>query len=165
MVNWWRVSRPWKLLWKFWILTKNDKDVFLFSHQKSSVKHHLTETHNKRMMTGRTKKLVNAVQDCVDENLEGVVLLNPGLCKLQGHRVILRSDLKDFLQEGKVSILTGGGSGHEPAFAGKTHFFSSFLFFYDSLFPFCIGPYMPRIFSVQSRKTDHGDKSSFSLCN
>ena len=27
------------------VLTQNAKDVFLFSHQTSSMKHHITETH------------------------------------------------------------------------------------------------------------------------
>ena len=45
MVNWWRVSRPWKLVLKFWFLTQNDENVLLYSHQPSSMKHHLTETH------------------------------------------------------------------------------------------------------------------------
>ena len=30
---------------KFLFLTQNDEDVLLFSHQTSSMKHHLTETH------------------------------------------------------------------------------------------------------------------------
>ena len=30
---------------KLWVLTPNDEDVLLFTHQTSSVKHHLTETY------------------------------------------------------------------------------------------------------------------------
>ena len=33
------------LVVKFWFLTQNDEDVLLLSHQTSSMKHHLTETH------------------------------------------------------------------------------------------------------------------------
>lgn len=66
----------------------------------------------------KAKKLINSVKDCVDESLEGVVAVNPGLRKLRGHRVIVRSDLEDYVASGKVAILTGGGSGHEPAFSG-----------------------------------------------
>ena len=45
MLNWGRVSRLWKLAAKFWFLTQNGEHVWLFSLQASSMKHHLTETH------------------------------------------------------------------------------------------------------------------------
>ena len=45
MVFCWRVSRPWKMVVKFLFLTHNDEDILLFSHQTSSMKYHLTETH------------------------------------------------------------------------------------------------------------------------
>ncbi|EHB02076.1 Bifunctional ATP-dependent dihydroxyacetone kinase/FAD-AMP lyase (cyclizing), partial [Heterocephalus glaber] len=63
-----------------------------------------------------SKKLVNSVVGCADDALAGLVACNPGLQLLQGHRVALRSDL-DSLQ-GRVALLSGGGSGHEPAHAG-----------------------------------------------
>uniref|UniRef100_A0A671KIE1 Triokinase/FMN cyclase n=1 Tax=Sinocyclocheilus anshuiensis TaxID=1608454 RepID=A0A671KIE1_9TELE len=53
---------------------------------------------------------------CVDEALEGLVRSNGGLALLRGHRVVLRSDLESI--KGKVALLSGGGSGHEPAHAG-----------------------------------------------
>ncbi|XP_072543745.1 triokinase/FMN cyclase isoform X2 [Salminus brasiliensis] len=62
------------------------------------------------------KKLLNSVERCVDEALEGIVSSNGGLVLLKGHRVVLRSDLQ--LLKGKVALLSGGGSGHEPAHAG-----------------------------------------------
>ncbi|XP_030636245.1 triokinase/FMN cyclase [Chanos chanos] len=62
------------------------------------------------------KKLLNSVDRCVDEALEGIVSSNAGLILLKGHRVILRSDLANL--KGKVALLSGGGSGHEPAHAG-----------------------------------------------
>ena len=40
-----RVSRLWKLMVKFWFLTQNYENVLLFSHQTSSMKHHLREAH------------------------------------------------------------------------------------------------------------------------
>ncbi|XP_066537695.1 triokinase/FMN cyclase isoform X2 [Hoplias malabaricus] len=61
-------------------------------------------------------KLLNSVERCVDEALEGIVSSNGGLVLLEGHRVVLRSDLQ--LLKGKVALLSGGGSGHEPAHAG-----------------------------------------------
>ncbi|XP_026859575.2 triokinase/FMN cyclase [Electrophorus electricus] len=62
------------------------------------------------------KKLLNSVDRCVDEALEGIVSSNGGLALLRGHRVVLRSDLEHL--KGKVALLSGGGSGHEPAHAG-----------------------------------------------
>lgn len=52
----------------------------------------------------------------MDEALEGIVSSNGGLMLLQGHRVALRSDLHNL--KGKVALISGGGSGHEPAHAG-----------------------------------------------
>ncbi|XP_050191072.1 triokinase/FMN cyclase isoform X2 [Myiozetetes cayanensis] len=62
------------------------------------------------------KKLVNSVSGCADDALAGLVSCNPGLRLLQGHRVILRDDL--VAVRGRVALLSGGGSGHEPAHAG-----------------------------------------------
>ncbi|NWS21370.1 TKFC cyclase, partial [Pachyramphus minor] len=64
------------------------------------------------------KKLVNSVSGCADDALAGLVSCNPGLRLLQGHRVILRDDLPAV--RGRVALLSGGGSGHEPAHAGET---------------------------------------------
>lgn len=66
------------------------------------------------------KKLINSAESCVDEALLGLVRASGGLSLLKGHRVVLRSDLENL--KGKVALLSGGGSGHEPAHAGKTLF-------------------------------------------
>lgn len=71
-------------------------------------------------MATPTKKLLNQVCDCVDENLKGIVALNPGLQILEGHKVIVRADIEEVKAKGKVTLLSGGGSGHEPAHAGKS---------------------------------------------
>ncbi|XP_037373618.1 triokinase/FMN cyclase [Talpa occidentalis] len=63
-----------------------------------------------------SKKLVNSVAGCADDALAGLVACNPNLQLLQGHRVALRSDLDSL--RGQVALLSGGGSGHEPAHAG-----------------------------------------------
>lgn len=63
------------------------------------------------------KKLVCSVASCAEDALAGLVACNPGLQLLRGHRVALRSDL-DALR-GRVALLSGGGSGHEPAHAGE----------------------------------------------
>ncbi|NXK87649.1 TKFC cyclase, partial [Formicarius rufipectus] len=62
------------------------------------------------------KKLVSSVSGCADDALAGLVSCNPGLRLLRGHRVILRNDLPAL--RGRVALLSGGGSGHEPAHAG-----------------------------------------------
>ena len=63
------------------------------------------------------KTFYNNAETYVDEMLEGIVKAHPGQLKLaEGEkRAILRSDapVKD-----KVSIVTGGGSGHLPVFMG-----------------------------------------------
>lgn len=65
------------------------------------------------------RKLLNSVDKCVDEALEGLVRSNASLVLLRGHRVVLRTDLENI--RGKVALLSGGGSGHEPAHAGNTN--------------------------------------------
>uniref|UniRef100_A0A3Q3DHS1 Triokinase/FMN cyclase n=1 Tax=Hippocampus comes TaxID=109280 RepID=A0A3Q3DHS1_HIPCM len=67
-------------------------------------------------MSSRLQKLINSAEDCVDEALCGLVRASSGLSLLRGHRVVLRSDLDQI--RGKVALLSGGGSGHEPAHGG-----------------------------------------------
>ncbi len=49
-----------------------------------------------------SKKLLNRVENVVDEALEGMVAVYPGLTRLIGHRVILRTDTPTLVKEGKV---------------------------------------------------------------
>ena len=63
------------------------------------------------------KKLINNPEHVVDEALEGLLRINPGVQGIENHRVVVRSDLQNV--ENRVAILCGGGSGHEPAFAGN----------------------------------------------
>ena len=61
------------------------------------------------------KKIINAIPDIVTEMLDGVVAAHPEtLRRLKGWNVIVRREIRP----GKVTLLSGGGSGHEPAQAG-----------------------------------------------
>ncbi|WP_439901603.1 dihydroxyacetone kinase subunit DhaK [Microbacterium azadirachtae] len=61
------------------------------------------------------KKLINAPEDVLAESLRGLALSHPELEVDLANRVILRATRKD---EGKVALLSGGGSGHEPLHGG-----------------------------------------------
>ena len=50
--------------------------------------------------------------------LESLTLTNPSLAFDRENKVIYKKPLKNATPEPKVSIVSGGGSGHEPAFAG-----------------------------------------------
>lgn len=60
------------------------------------------------------KKLINKAADVVREALEGVARSTPGAALVEGTTVLVRTDLPD----DRVAVLSGGGSGHEPAHAG-----------------------------------------------
>jgi len=64
------------------------------------------------------KKLVNDPRAVVGEMLEGLIALHPGQALLEGENVILRSDIPGEPAQRQVAIISGGGSGHEPAHAG-----------------------------------------------
>jgi phosphoenolpyruvate---glycerone phosphotransferase subunit DhaK len=62
------------------------------------------------------KKLINEPGAVVDEMLDGMVAAYPeALARLDGTNVLVRADAP---VEGKVGIVSGGGSGHEPTHAG-----------------------------------------------
>jgi len=62
------------------------------------------------------KKFINDPNKVVDEALEGYVAAYPDIVKvLQDARVLIRKKDPDFA---KVGVITGGGSGHKPAFLG-----------------------------------------------
>jgi dihydroxyacetone kinase-like protein len=61
------------------------------------------------------KKMINKPEDLVSELLEGFSLAFPEKIKLAGNRIIVRATPKP---EGKVAIVTLGGSGHEPGLSG-----------------------------------------------
>ena len=63
-------------------------------------------------------QFINRREDVVTEAIDGVLALSGGaLTRLDGYphiRVVLRSDW----DKSKVAIVSGGGSGHEPAHTG-----------------------------------------------
>ena len=63
------------------------------------------------------KKLVNDPRSIVREMLEGQVALNAAQTLLEGENVVLRADPGP-PGSAQVAIISGGGSGHEPAHAG-----------------------------------------------
>lgn len=64
------------------------------------------------------KKLINDPARVVDEVVEGLALSDDRLMLLPDETVVVRADHGELRQAGKVAILSGGGSGHEPAHAG-----------------------------------------------
>jgi dihydroxyacetone kinase len=63
------------------------------------------------------KKLLNDAEQFVDEMLDGLLLAHPDLLKsaADDRRALVRADAP---LDGKVGIVTGGGSGHLPVFLG-----------------------------------------------
>ncbi|KAL3818507.1 hypothetical protein ACJIZ3_004412 [Penstemon smallii] len=71
-------------------------------------------------MAFHTKKLINEPNHVVTEFIEGLVETYPGLQYLDGFpevKVVLRADVSGVSYD-KVAVISGGGSGHEPAHAG-----------------------------------------------
>ena len=58
-----------------------------------------------------SKKLINQASSVVDDALKGLTAVNPALRQLEGHRVVVRSDIELVKNKGKVTILSGGGRG------------------------------------------------------
>jgi triose/dihydroxyacetone kinase / FAD-AMP lyase (cyclizing) len=63
------------------------------------------------------KKFINDPAEVVEEMLQGLFMLHPGLARLPGHKVLIRADAAE-ARERQAAVLSGGGSGHEPAHAG-----------------------------------------------
>lgn len=61
------------------------------------------------------KKLINLADNVVEEMIEGMVMAHPDRIKrIEGTNVLVRKDAP----VDKVAVISGGGSGHEPAHAG-----------------------------------------------
>ena len=61
------------------------------------------------------KKIINKVENILHEMLEGISKAHPDILeKVENYNIIKRKDIKN-----KVNLISGGGSGHEPAHAGS----------------------------------------------
>nr|WP_284700091.1 dihydroxyacetone kinase subunit DhaK [Mycoplasmopsis cynos] len=60
------------------------------------------------------KKLLNKTENIVEEMIQGIVKTNPNVERVPGYNVVIN---KHF-DRSKVALISGGGSGHEPAHMG-----------------------------------------------
>jgi dihydroxyacetone kinase-like protein len=66
------------------------------------------------------KKLINKTEDVVREELEGLALAHPDMVKVHFEpNYVVRADAPI---KGKVGVISGGGSGHEPMHGGFVGF-------------------------------------------
>jgi dihydroxyacetone kinase len=63
------------------------------------------------------KKFLNRPETVVEEMLQGLAVLHAGLIRLSGHKVMVRADAEQ-IRDQQIAVISGGGSGHEPAHAG-----------------------------------------------
>ena len=62
------------------------------------------------------KKLINNPEEVVMEELQGIEMAHPGLVKVHfDPNYVVRVDAP---VKGKVALVSGGGSGHEPMHGG-----------------------------------------------
>jgi dihydroxyacetone kinase-like protein len=61
------------------------------------------------------KKLINTPERAVDEELAGIAAAHPDLVRIESPNIVVRRDAP---RAGKVGIISGGGSGHEPMHGG-----------------------------------------------
>jgi phosphoenolpyruvate---glycerone phosphotransferase subunit DhaK len=61
------------------------------------------------------KKLINAPESVVDEALAGMAAAHADLIRVEAPNIVVR---KDAPRPGKVGVISGGGSGHEPMHGG-----------------------------------------------
>src|ERR1700691_1998748 len=61
------------------------------------------------------KKLINSVDTVLEESLDGFAAAHADILLLGAERKFVR---RRTLKPGKVALISGGGSGHEPLHAG-----------------------------------------------
>ncbi|MEG2586601.1 MAG: dihydroxyacetone kinase subunit DhaK, partial [Cetobacterium sp.] len=60
------------------------------------------------------KKIINKPENLVIEMCNGIAMAHPELEFVKKYKVMKKKDI----DKNKVSLISGGGSGHEPAHAG-----------------------------------------------
>src|SRR5260370_14678620 len=63
------------------------------------------------------KKLITRLEDVVEEMGVGLAVWQPGWARIPGHKALIRADAGQ-AHASQVALISGGGSGHEPAHAG-----------------------------------------------
>lgn len=66
------------------------------------------------------RKFINRPENVVEEMLQRLAVLSHGMARLSGQKVMIRAEV-DRIRDQQVEIISGGGSGHEPAHAGYIH--------------------------------------------
>ena len=64
-----------------------------------------------------SKKLINSPDSVVNDALEGMLYTNSSLSRIGNLNILVRNDIETY-KNSYVTLLSGGGSGHEPAHAG-----------------------------------------------
>jgi len=64
------------------------------------------------------KKLIGEPASVVNDMVAGLVRADDRLRRVDGRPVIVRADAQMLAARGQVALISGGGSGHEPAHAG-----------------------------------------------
>lgn len=60
------------------------------------------------------KKIMNLPENIVEEMCKGLCLCHPEIKFIEDHKILIKRDLN----KNKVTLISGGGSGHEPAHGG-----------------------------------------------
>ena len=61
--------------------------------------------------------MINSASTVVEEAIEGIVASHPGISRIEGWNVLVRNDCVS-CRDAHVALISGGGSGHEPAHGG-----------------------------------------------
>jgi dihydroxyacetone kinase-like protein len=83
----------------------------MLSYRKTILNDYERSRESEKIM----KKLINSVDDVIVEQLEGMAIAHPELRISLEPKYIVRRDAP---VDGKVAVVSGGGSGHEPMHGG-----------------------------------------------
>ncbi len=70
--------------------------------------------HTKRLEGNKMKKIINAPENVVLEMCNGIAAAHPEIELIEKFKILKKKEIN----KNKVTIISGGGSGHEPAHAG-----------------------------------------------